>query len=79
MLVAHSTGLVTPYYGRARNLTSWEMETWALVRTETAPAVERSTRLYGVVRGDLAYVDEREYVDHALMPYASAQLGRIAG
>ena len=79
VLVVHSTGLVTPFYGRARNLTSWEMETWALVRTETAPAVERSTRLYGVVRGDLAFVDEREYVDHAMAPYASAQLSRIAG
>jgi len=79
VLIAHSTGLVTPFYGRARNLTSWEMETWALVRTETAPAVERSTRLYGVVRGDLAYVDEREYVGHAMVPYASAQLRRIVG
>ena len=79
VLIVHSPGLVTPYSGRARNLTSWEMETWALVRTETAPAVERSTRLYGVVRGDLAYVDEREYVDHAMAPYVSAQLGRIAG
>jgi hypothetical protein len=38
-----------------------------------------STRLYGVVRGDLAYVDERELVDHAMVLYASAQLGRIAG
>jgi hypothetical protein len=79
VLVVHSTGLVTPFYGRARNLTSWEMETWALVRTETAPAVERLTRLYGVVRGDLAYVDERELVGHPMTPYASAQLGRIAG
>ena len=79
VLIAHSTGLVTPFYGRARNLTSWEMETWALVRTETAPTVERSTRLYGVVRGDLAYVDEREHVEHGMAPFASAQLGRIAG
>jgi hypothetical protein len=55
------------------------METWALVRTETAPAVEGSTRLYGVVQGDLAYVDERVYVGRAAAPYASAQLNRIAG
>ncbi len=79
VLVAHSTGLVTPFYGRARNLTSWEMETWALVRTETAPAVEGSTRLYGVVRGDLAYVDERAFVGREPAPYASAQLSRLAG
>jgi hypothetical protein len=79
VLIAHSTGLVTPFYGRARNLTSWEMETWALVRTETAPAVERATRLYGVVRGDLAYVDERGYVEGEPAPYTSAQLSRVAG
>ena len=79
VLIVHSTGLVTPFYGSARNLTSWEMETWALVRTETAPSVERSTRLYGVVRGDLAYVDEREYVADGMAPFASAQLSRIAG
>jgi len=79
VLIVHSTGLVTPFYGNARNLTSWEMETWALVRTETAPTVERSMRLYGVVRGDLAYVDEREHVEHGMAPFASAQLGRIAG
>ena len=75
----HSSGLVTPFYGNARNLTSWEMETWALVRTETAPTVERSMRLYGVVRGDLAYVDEREHVENGMAPFASAQLSRIAG
>ena len=79
VLIVHSTGLVTPFHGRARNLTSWEMETWALIRTETAPAVERSTRLYGVVRGDLAYVYERAYVEGEPTPYASAQLGRVAG
>ena len=79
VLIVHSTGLVTPFYGSARNLTSWEMETWAVVRTETAPPVERSTRLYGVVRGDLAYVDEREYVADGMAPFASAHLSRIAG
>lgn len=79
VLIVHSSGLVTPFYGRARNLTSWEMETWALVRTESAPSVERSTRLYGVVRGDLAYVDEREYVADGMAPFASAHLSRIAG
>lgn len=79
VLVVHSSGLLTPFYGRARNLTSWEMDTWAMLRTETAPTLERSTRLYGVVRGDLAYVDEREHVDRPLAPYASAQLGRVAG
>jgi hypothetical protein len=79
VLIAHSSGLVTPFYGNARNLTSWEMETWALVRTETAPTVEKSVRLYGVVQGELAYVDEREHVEHGMAPFASARLGRIAG
>jgi hypothetical protein len=79
VLIVHSTGLVTPFAGRARNLTSWEMRSGELLRTRTAPPVEAATRLYGVVAGDLAYVDEREWVDAAMTPYSSAQLGRVAG
>ena len=79
VLVVDSSGLVLPFAGHARNLTSWELEAGTLVRGRAAPRVEQTTRLYGVVRGDLAYVDEREYVGHAMAPYVSAQLGRIAG
>jgi hypothetical protein len=79
VLVVLDSGLVMPFAGRARNLTSWEMSAGTLVRGRSAPAVESATRLYGVVQGDLAYVDEREYVGRELTPYASAQLGRVAG
>ena len=33
VLVVHESGLLTPFYGRSRNLTSWEMDTWAMQRT----------------------------------------------
>jgi hypothetical protein len=79
VLLVLDTGLVMPFAGRARNLTSWEMSAGRLVRGRSAPIVESAARLYGVVQGDLAYVDEREYPDRPLAPYASAQLGRIAG
>ena len=80
VLIVHSTGLVTPFYGRARNLTSWEMETDAVVRTASAKDVTSSHRLYGLIDGgDLAYVDERQMMGQPLQPHLSARLSRIAG
>jgi nitrobindin-like protein len=79
VLVVHASGIVTPFYGRARSLTTWEMQTWALLRTETARPIERASKLYGVVQGDLAYVDERELDGGPLAPFMSAQLSRVEG
>jgi hypothetical protein len=79
VLVAHATGIVEVFYGRALNLTSWEISTDAVVRTATAVEVAGSTRLYGVVEGTLAYVDEREMVGQPRQPHLSAQLHRFAG
>ena len=60
VLLTHATGITEVYYGRARNLTSWEIKTDAVVRTESAKEVVAAHRLYGLVEGgDLAYVDER--------------------
>jgi hypothetical protein len=80
VLITHATGIVELFYGRARNLTSWEIETDAVVRTATAKEVAGSHRLYGLVEGgDLAYVDERAMVGQPLQPHLSARLQRIAG
>ncbi|RIJ71162.1 FABP family protein [Nakamurella silvestris] len=79
LLIAHSEGVVEVFYGRATSLTSWNLSTDAVVRTTTAPSVTGATRLYGVVDGKLAYVEERATVEHALHPHTSALLERVAG
>jgi len=79
VLIAHATGIIEVYYGRARTLTSWEISTDAVVRTATAVEVTGSTRLYGIVEGTLAYVDEREMVGQPRQPHLSAHLHRFAG
>ncbi len=79
VLIAHATGIIEVYYGRALTLTSWEISTDAVVRTASAKDVTGSTRLYGVVDGTLAYVDEREMVGRERQPHLSAQLARYAG
>jgi hypothetical protein len=80
VLITHATGISEIFYGRARNLTSWEIETDAVVRTATAKDVTASHRLYGLVEGgDLAYVDERAMMGQPLQPHLSARLSRTAG
>jgi len=80
VLITHATGITEIFYGRARNLTSWELETDAVVRTASAKDVTASHRLYGLVEdGDLAYVDERAMQGQPLQPHLSARLNRIAG
>ena len=80
VLITHATGITEIYYGRARNLTSWEIKTDAVVRTESAKDVVAAHRLYGLVEGgDLAYVDERAMEGQPLQPHLSARLNRVAG
>jgi hypothetical protein len=79
VLIAHATGIVEVFYGHALTQTSWEIATDAVVRTATAKEVVGSTRLYGIVGGDLAYVDEREMVGQPRQPHLSAHLTRVAG
>ncbi len=80
VLITHATGIAEIFYGRARNLTSWEIKTDAVVRTASAMDVTASHRLYGLVDGgDLAYVDERQMMGQPLQPHLSARLSRVAG
>lgn len=79
VLIAHATGIVEVFYGRSLTQTSWELATDAVVRTATAKDVNGSTRLYGIVGGDMAYVDEREMVGLPRQPHLSAHLTRVAG
>lgn len=80
VLLTHATGISEIFYGRARSLTSWEIETDVVIRTELAKEVTASHRLYGLVEGgDLAYVDERAMEGQPLQPHLSGLLHRIAG
>jgi hypothetical protein len=79
MLLAHSTGIAEIFYGKPRNLTSWELSTDVVVRTESAKEINAAHRLYGVVEGDLAYVEERAMSGQPLQPHISARLERVIG
>lgn len=79
LLIAHAEGVMEVFYGQATALTAWSFGTDAVVRTTSAPAVTGATRLYGVVDGKLAYVEERATAEHELQPHTSALLDRIIG
>jgi hypothetical protein len=80
LLLAHNTGIVEIFYGKALTQTSWELATDAVVRTATAKEVTGAKRLYGLVNnGDLAYVEERAMVGQPLQPHTSAYLTRVVG
>ena len=79
VLTTHATGIVELYYGRPLSQTSWEIATDAVVRTASAKDVTGAKRLYGIVEGDLAYVEERAMVGQPLQPHVSARLQRVAG
>lgn len=79
LLAVHGTGIMEIYYGRSRNQTSWELATDAVLRTSSAKEVTSAHRLYGIVDGDLAYVEERAMVGQPIQPHVSARLHRVAG
>lgn len=79
LLIAHSTGVAEMFFGAPRNQTTWELATDAVIRTPTAEDVTAASRLYGVVEGALAYVEERATAEHELQPRLSAKLDRVVG
>ncbi|GAA4539121.1 FABP family protein [Amycolatopsis samaneae] len=79
LLLTHSSGIVELYYGKPLNQTSWELGTDAVIRTATAKDVTAAKRLYGLVNGDLGYVEERAMVGQDMQPHASALLRRVVG
>ena len=77
VLVATPDGTIEIYVGRARTTTSWELTSDVIARTPDAPAVDRATRLYGIVEGALMYAIDRAGPDEPLRPTMSARLERI--
>ncbi|MCI2419676.1 FABP family protein [Saccharopolyspora sp. K220] len=79
LLVLHESGVAEMFFGTPRNQTTWEFGTDAVLRTPTSDDVTAASRLYGVVEGSLAYVEERATSEHELQPRLSAKLDRIVG
>lgn len=80
LLLAHQTGVMEIFYGTAHGTSRWDLQTDAVVRTQSAKEVTGSKRLYGLVgSGDLAYVDERAMMGQPMQPHTSAYLRRVVG
>jgi hypothetical protein len=79
LVLVHSTGVAEMFFGKPLSQTSWELSTDAVMRTPTSEDVKAASRLYGVVHGSLAYVEERATSQHELQPRLSAKLERIVG
>jgi len=79
VLLAHPTGVVEVYVGRATGPTRWELSTDVVARTATAKEVTGNHRLYGIVDGALLYAMDMAAVGQPLQPHLSARLERVAG
>ncbi|QUH05432.1 FABP family protein [Saccharopolyspora erythraea] len=78
-LLVHAGGVSEMFFGKPRNQTTWEFATDAVIRTPSAEDATAASRLYGVVEGALAYVEERATSEHELQPRLSAKLDRVVG
>ena len=79
MLLAHPTGIVEVYVGRAVTTTQWELSTDVVARTTTAKEVTANHRLYGIVDGALLYAMDMAAMGLPLQPHLSARLERVGG
>jgi len=76
LLLAHPTGYVEVWLGRADGA-KIELNTDAVVRTETAKDYTAGHRLYGLVNGDLLWAYDMAAMGHPLQPHLSATLKRV--
>lgn len=76
VMLAHPTGVMELLVGQVA-FSKIELGSDAVVRTATAKEVTATTRLYGQVEGDLAYVVEMAAVGQPLQPHLSARLQRL--
>ncbi len=78
VLIAQPTGIVEVLVGEVA-FRKVELGSDLVARTGTAKEVTATTRLYGAVEGDLAYVVEMAAVGQRLQPHLSARLQRLPG
>ncbi|RKT84728.1 protein of unknown function [Saccharopolyspora antimicrobica] len=79
LLILHETGVAEMFFGQPTAQTTWQFGTDAVLRTPSSEDVTAASRLYGVVDGSLAYVEERATSEHELQPRLSAKLDRVVG
>jgi hypothetical protein len=77
LLLAHPTGVVEIYTGRAL-AGRVDLTTDVVARTTTAKEYTAASRLYGHVEGDLLWAMDMAAVGRPLGPHASARLKRVA-
>lgn len=75
VLVAQPTGHVVVYVGTVRPARI-DIVSDAVVRTASAPDVTASSRMFGLVQGELMWVEELAAFGHELQSYASGRLSR---
>ncbi len=76
VLLAHPFGVVEVLVGRVA-FKKVELSSDAIARTSTAKQITATSRLYGGVEGDLAYVVEMAAVGQPLQPHLSARLAPV--
>lgn len=76
VVLADASGLIALYVGAVGN-GRIDLATDVMARTESAPTVGSSTRLYGLVNGELMWAWDLAAFGHELQSYASARLSRI--
>jgi hypothetical protein len=75
LLLTHSTGFVEIWYGEAGD-GKLELQTDAVVRSESAKDYAAGHRLYGNVEGDLLYAFDMAAMGQSLQPHTWARLQR---
>lgn len=75
VLVAQPTGHVAVYVGNVRSARI-DLVSDAVVRTASAASMTAGRRMYGLVQGELMWVEELAAFGHELQSYASGRLSR---
>jgi len=78
LVLAHNTGFVEIWYGKAEG-GKLEIATDAVARTQTAKEYVAGKRLYGNVEGDLLYAYDMAAMGQPLQPHTWARLQRATG
>lgn len=76
VLLAHPTGVVEVYVGSIDGA-KVEIQTDAVLRTESAKEVSAGHRLYGLVDADLMWAYDMAAIGQPLQPHLSARLKRV--